>query len=159
MVLLAAQHILCVLLIILLCEVVCVPLSFAGFWMFKRIMLTNENAANLQPEILVGLLERIFVATAIAFNISGAATAMIAWTALKAQSKWQVFTAKPVEKEQGAAKLYVSLLGSMFSMCLAMLVGTFAGEVVPPPKPPAVLIPPGVNPPVAESPLRSMLPE
>ena len=142
------QHMLCVFGVIAACEIACAPLSFLGFWLFKRLMLKEENAAKLEPEIVVGCLERVFFATAVAFNISGAAVAMIAWTALKAQSRWQVFTAKPVEKEQGPAKLYVSLLGSMLSMWLAMLVGTFAAEMFPPPK--AVV--PTVNPVIPATP-------
>jgi hypothetical protein len=71
---------------------------------------------------LLGSIERLFFTTLVAFNVSGTATAMIAWIAIKMATDWQRILPR-------GAKLWVrslafsALLGNMISLLFALIGG------------------------------------
>jgi hypothetical protein len=74
---------------------------------------------------LTGVFERIFFTSIIGLlgtNGSGAATAMIAWIAVKVQAHYNIFS-RPDKQEM--PRVYLGLLGSLGSLLLAVLGGYF----------------------------------
>lgn len=72
------------------------------------------------PNWLIGLSERLFFAVIIAFNISGAAVAMMVWIVLKIIPNWEL------QIKHGTANkplTWSSILASLCSMLFALLGG------------------------------------
>jgi hypothetical protein len=65
----------------------------------------------------IGILERAFFCLSVAFNLSGTAIAMIAWTAAKGAIHWNRFD----PKHTGSA--FVAAACSLLSMTLALIGG------------------------------------
>ncbi len=72
------------------------------------------------PNWLIGLSERLFFAMVVAFNISGAAVAMVVWIVLKILPNWELYV------KHGTANkplVWSSILASLCSMFFALLGG------------------------------------
>lgn len=79
------------------------------------------------PSWLTGLVERLFFTLIIAFDVSGAAIAMIGWIALKLVPNWELYV------KHGAANkplVWSSLLGSLCSMFFALIGGLICRGVI-----------------------------
>ena len=57
------------------------------WWLYKRIGIPMATEKGV-PAWFLGVAERAFFTAAIAFELSGAAVAMMAWVALKMASYW-----------------------------------------------------------------------
>jgi hypothetical protein len=72
------------------------------------------------PNWLIGVSERLFFAIIVAYNISGAAVAMLVWIALKIVPNWELHV------KHGTANkplTWSSILASLCSMFFALLGG------------------------------------
>ena len=72
------------------------------------------------PHSLIGLVERLFFTIVIAFDVSGAAIAMVGWIAVKLIPNWELFVRHGATNKPLA---FSSLLGSLCSMFFALLGG------------------------------------
>jgi hypothetical protein len=72
------------------------------------------------PSWLTGTIERLFFTTAVAFELSGVATAMMAWMGVKLAANWNRPTAPP--DPVGALALSAAL-GGLVSMFFALTGG------------------------------------
>ena len=73
--------------------------------------------------VLTGIFERIFFTSIIGLlGESGAATAIIAWIAVKVQAHYNIFSRAD---NHDMPKVYLGLLGSLGSLLLAVLGGYF----------------------------------
>jgi hypothetical protein len=73
------------------------------------------------PQI-TGTIERLFFMILVAFNVSGTATAMVAWITVKMATDWLVVLKDG--KESWQRKLaFSALLGSMISLFFALIGG------------------------------------
>ena len=71
------------------------------------------------PPWLMGGLERLFFTIAVAFNVPGAVTAMMAWLGLKMVTDWN----RPGGVSRDPAEAMSGLLGGLVSMFFAMVGG------------------------------------
>lgn len=79
------------------------------------------------PRSLVGIIERLFFAIAVAFNLSGIIIGMIGWITVKMVSNWN----RP-ELGNHPTGAFTALLGNMVSMLFAMVGGLIcAGRIWP----------------------------
>jgi hypothetical protein len=97
-------------------------------WLRSRIVLAH--AADKEPykplwlsDIgipvgMTGFIERLFFTTAVAFELSGVATAMIAWIVVKLAADWN----RPTTPADPAGTLSAAL-GSLVSMLFALAGG------------------------------------
>ena len=69
-------------------------------------------------------LERGFFTIIVAFNVSGAAIAMISWIIVKMATNWHIIARSEKPLDRGVA--LSSLLGSMISMSFALIGGLVA---------------------------------
>lgn len=81
-----------------------------------------------QPEIppwLTGFIEQLFFTIVVAFNVQGAAIAMIAWATVKMATGWNW---QP--KDENRLLAFTGLLGTIVSLLFAMLGGLICrGEI------------------------------
>jgi hypothetical protein len=85
------------------------------------------HEADLVPVWETGTVERLFFTVAVAFGISGAVVAMIAWTAAKMATDWN----RPLGERQDPAGAFTALLGGLVSMFFALVGGLICrGAVV-----------------------------
>ncbi len=89
----------------------------------RKTLNIPESAGRVVPGWLTGLSERLFFTIVIAFNVSGAAIAMMAWVALKLVPNWQLYVAHGTANKPMA---WSSLLGSLCSMFFALVGGLIA---------------------------------
>ena len=73
------------------------------------------------PPWLTGVMERLFFTVVVAFDISGAAIAMIGWITLKLATNWN----RPgtQSQERWSAWAFSALIGGLVSMLFALLGG------------------------------------
>jgi len=71
---------------------------------------------------LVGSIERLFFTILVAFNVSGTATAMIAWIAIKMATDWQRILPRGA-KLTVRSLAFSALLGNMISLLFALIGG------------------------------------
>jgi hypothetical protein len=72
------------------------------------------------PNWLIGLSERLFFTVVVAYNISGAAVAMMVWIVLKIVPNWELYVRHgPSNKPL----VWSSILASLCSMFFALLGG------------------------------------
>jgi hypothetical protein len=83
----------------------------------------SEGEPNRVPPWLTGVTERLFFTIIVAFDISGAATAMIGWITLKLVSNWNRTSPQSPEHEQWSAWAFSALIGGLVSMLFALLGG------------------------------------
>ncbi len=79
------------------------------------------------PNWLIGLSERLFFTVVVAFGVSGAAFAMIAWIMLKIVPNWELYVKHGATNKPLA---WSSILASLCSMFFALLGGLICrGEI------------------------------
>jgi len=105
-----------------------------GFWLtpefLKWIRKNYKTAAVLDYELpkggaldwLTGVLERIFFTIIIAFNVSGAAVAMVSWLLVKMVTSWNSII-DPDRRMRGYA--LCSLAAGLVSLSFALIGGLF----------------------------------
>ena len=78
----------------------------------------------IRPCVL-GTIERLFFTIVVAFNVSGTATAMIGWIAVKMATDWQIIVKDDKDNRKSwKRQLAMSgLLGSMISLFFALIGG------------------------------------
>jgi len=74
------------------------------------------------PGWVVGTVERLFFTMLVAFNISGTATAMIAWVTIKMLTDWHRIL-KPDAGLALRSLAFSALLGNMISLFFALIGG------------------------------------
>lgn len=92
-------------------------------WFLKRLRAQlgiSRPAGRDVPHSMVGLAERLFFTVVIAFDVSGAAIAMIGWIAVKLLPNWELYVRHGATNKPLA---FSSLLGSLCSMFFALLGG------------------------------------
>lgn len=92
-------------------------------WLRGRLKLNvlHSDTDELPvPGWLVGVVERLFFVVAVAFNVSGAAIAMIAWIAVKMVTNWNRVGQIPPESPRAAL---TGLIGGLVSMLFALIGG------------------------------------
>jgi sterol desaturase/sphingolipid hydroxylase (fatty acid hydroxylase superfamily) len=80
------------------------------------------------PASLTGIVERLFFAVLVGFQVSGAPTAMIAWIALKLATNWN--NPKWNEAQRFRAFAYRALLTGLVSMLCALVGGMIAADLI-----------------------------
>jgi sterol desaturase/sphingolipid hydroxylase (fatty acid hydroxylase superfamily) len=80
------------------------------------------------PAALTGVVERLFFAVLVGFQVSGASTAMIAWIALKLATNWN--NPKWNEGQKFRAFAFRALLTGLVSMLCAFLGGMIAADLM-----------------------------
>jgi len=93
---------------------------------FKRA--ANFNEYNLEKwgaiNRLVGVIERVFFTIIVAFDISGAAVAMVSWLLVKMATDWnRIVEENRDRKYRGAA--FCSLTAGVVSLTFALIGGVF----------------------------------
>lgn len=63
-------------------ECVCAPTIGVAF----NVTTEKTHLKKLRPEVWIGIIERLFFGVAIDLNLSAVTAAMVAWTAVKAQT-------------------------------------------------------------------------
>lgn len=84
----------------------------------KRPIYQNEANQKPVPAWLVGTMERLFFTGIIAFEVTAAAVAMVAWLALKMATDWNRINAPYTPSEA-----LTGLLGGLVSMLFALIGG------------------------------------
>lgn len=81
-----------------------------------------ESGARRVRPVLTGVVERTFFTFLVAFNVSGYATAMIGWLALKLATNWN----HPAWKDSPAIRTHglLALLAGLISMLFAFIGGS-----------------------------------
>src|SRR5437867_2105861 len=82
----------------------------------------SMHAALGVPTWLTGMIERLFFTTAVAFDLSGTATAMMAWIGLKMAADWYR-QRQPEEPRPDPPGALSAALGSLVSMLFALTGG------------------------------------
>ncbi len=96
-------------------------------WIFlaaiRRYLGTYKPAPDVKgvPAWLTGVIERLFFALVIAFNITGAAIAMIGWLTLKMVTNWN--RPGPEQDRVRIVNAFAALLAGIVSMLFAMVGG------------------------------------
>jgi hypothetical protein len=101
-----------------------------GVELFLRWLRGRKPERERVPAWLTGLVERFFFTLVVAFEVGGAATAMIAWIAAKMLANWNR-AGQPATDEQifGA---FSALLAGALSMTFALFGGLIAdGRIWP----------------------------
>jgi len=80
------------------------------------------------PAALTGVVERLFFAVLVGFQVSGAPTAMIAWIALKLATNWN--NPKWNEAQKFRAFAFRALLTGLVSMLCAFIGGMIAADLI-----------------------------
>ena len=80
------------------------------------------------PAALTGIVERLFFAVLVGFQVSGASTAMIAWIALKLATNWN--NPKWNEAQKFRAFAFRALLTGLVSMLCAFVGGMIAADLI-----------------------------
>jgi hypothetical protein len=89
----------------------------------------TKSAGRDVPRWLIGVAERLFFTLAIAFDVSGAAIAMMGWITLKLVPNWDLYVRAGATNK---ALAWSSLLGSLCSMFFALIGGLIcAGRIWP----------------------------
>ena len=93
-------------------------------WLRTRYRVKKPRGDKTVPPWLTGLVERLFFTVAIGFNLPGAATAMIAWIAVKMASHW----ARPNSRHgpDSRSLVFSALLAGLVSMFFALIGGLIA---------------------------------
>lgn len=79
--------------------------------------------------VATGLVESVFFCFAVAINLTGAVGAMMAWTAIKAQAHWNLFTGFGEHKPKSdTRRTYKALLGSLVSLFFATIGGLLCAD-------------------------------
>ncbi len=97
--------------------------AFLTEWFVSALrshMKIPKSAGRVMPSWLMGLSERLFFTLIVAFNISGAAIAMIGWMMLKVLPNWELYVTRGSANKPLAMS---SLLGSLCSMFFALIGG------------------------------------
>ncbi len=85
------------------------------------------SAGRVVPGWLMGLSERLFFTLVVAFDISGAAIAMMGWITLKLLPNWELYVTRGSANKPLALS---SILGSLCSMLFALIGGLIcAGRI------------------------------
>lgn len=92
--------------------------------LFKKLNDRYEIPSYGSLDWLIGVLERGFFTIIVAFNVSGAAIAMISWIIVKMATNWHIIARSGKPLERGVALSL--LLGSMISMSFALIGGLVA---------------------------------
>jgi hypothetical protein len=82
----------------------------------RRINTVNSEATGVSPW-LTGMIERLFFTVVVAFDVSGTATAMMGWLAVKMASNWNRLG---VVDPPGA---FSALLAGLVSLLFALVGG------------------------------------
>jgi hypothetical protein len=83
----------------------------------------KPKRSGVPPE-LTGTIERLFFTIIVAFDVSGAATAMIGWETLKLLTNWnRQGTQSEKDQEQWRAWAFSALIGGLASMLFALIGG------------------------------------
>ena len=91
----------------------------------KYLDIKKPDERGVSPWV-TGIIERLFFTVAIAFNLSGATVAMIAWIGAKMATDWN----RPEEDRIGPnarAGAVTGLLGGLISMLFALIGGLICG--------------------------------
>jgi hypothetical protein len=104
-----------------------------GFhWTVGRYLQLPPKAPLRQvrrvPAALTGIVERLFFAVLVGFQVSGAPTAMIAWIALKLATNWN--NPKWNEAQKFRAFAFRALLTGLVSMLCAFIGGLIAAGLI-----------------------------
>ena len=103
-----------------------VSLLVGGFvteWFLNRMRSHLDippPVGRVVPRELIGVSERLFFTFVVAFDVSGAAIAMIGWMTLKLVPNWELWVKHGATNKPLAIS---SLLGSLCSMFFALLGG------------------------------------
>jgi sterol desaturase/sphingolipid hydroxylase (fatty acid hydroxylase superfamily) len=101
-------------------------------WMLGRYLRLPPKESLRQarrvPPSLTGIVERLFFAVLVGFQISGAPTAMIAWIALKLATNWN--NPKWNEAQKFRAFAFRALLTGLVSMLCAFVGGMIAADLI-----------------------------
>jgi len=99
-------------------------------WFLNRMrahLKIPPPVGRVVPRELIGVSERLFFTVVIAFDVSGAAIAMIGWMTLKLVPNWELWVKHGATNKPLALS---SLLGSLCSMFFALLGGLIcSGEI------------------------------
>lgn len=96
----------------------------------KRDLPPAERFIRRTPTF-TGILERLFFTILIAFNVSGAGTAMMAWVTIKMVSDWNILVVKGDFKAVKQRRYaFTGLLGSVLSMLFALLGGLICSGLI-----------------------------
>ncbi len=96
-------------------------------WIFLAAIRRYLGAYKPAPDVkgvpawLTGVIERLFFALVIAFNITGAAIAMIGWLTLKMVTNWN--RPGPEQDRVRIVNAFAALLAGIISMLFAMVGG------------------------------------
>ena len=83
----------------------------------------DENDPRGVPAPLIGHIERVFFTLVIALEVSGGATAMIAWLVAKMAVNWGELSKVKEENKEWAHFMPTSLYGGLASMLFALAGG------------------------------------
>jgi len=92
----------------------------------SRYNIEKTTSENAVPPALIGLLERLFFTVAVAFDLPGAAVAIIAWISIKMATHWNRID--PEKYPNGRFLVFSGLLAGLVSMFFAMLGGLIIRE-------------------------------
>jgi len=98
-------------------------------WIIRKIFKVGKPEDQKRyPRIspwLNGLVERLFFTFVCGFDISGAASAMIGWIAIKIASNWQQKKEgeSDLERRRRLSIIFSSLQGSLISMIFSIIGG------------------------------------
>lgn len=113
-------------------------------WFIQTFTKIRDDRARSRPDRfpawVIGIIERSFFMLIVAFSISGAATAMIGWLALKLASNWNRPGWKSNDKENQSnliANAFTTIMAGMVSMTFSLIGGllisnpNFVGKFTP----------------------------
>jgi MFS superfamily sulfate permease-like transporter len=102
-------------------------------WLRRKIPKKEGEAepTHYLPASVIGYLERTFFGLVIAFEVSGAAVAMMAWIAAKLAANWNRWDEKEESARRKAIAYSISaLLSGMVSMIFALVAGLIASKKI-----------------------------
>ena len=97
--------------------------AVATSWFLTRLrshLVIPPPVGRVIPRDLIGISERLFFTVVIAFDISGAAVAMVGWIILKMLPNWELYVTHGTTNRPLA---WSSMLGSLCSMFFALVGG------------------------------------
>ena len=93
--------------------------------LFKKLNKRYEIPNYGSLDWLVGLLQRFFFTIIVAFDVGGAAVAMISWILVKMATNWHIIARSKDEPLVRGVALS-SLMGSLISLSFALVGGLVA---------------------------------
>lgn len=91
----------------------------------------SDNDVLHVPAWITGVIERVFFTTVVAFEVPGAAIAMIGWLTLKMVTNWNRPGRNAEEDKTAVPRAFSALLAGLVAMLFSMLGGLVCSGKLP----------------------------